>query len=644
MAIKVTSSNLTRLISSAEKARDRRLRGVKDMIARYQGPERAGDTSGNDAPENHEFSFSSLMQSRRAYDVPTVRTATALTSSETDARILQVGLNRWIRDTRYRSVMRETSTDYDFAWPVLLTTERPATELAEDKERGIAWRPYVKRVPFKTAFWDPLASTREEVRFAGHMEVADREDLIREAEENPDSGWDAKALRDIAADSGVSKLKRETIEDAPSRDELAFYQVWVRDAEITDEEFEAEGIADDSRHLYHGKLYYLPVDGSGVDPAKGDEGNFDIFLRKPQLYYGPQWGPYEFNGAFVVPDDPFPLSPLMPNKASVDALNRLVAQANASDENYGRFIASGDDTVGDQIRNARHDFVIVIDGLGQEGKTATTLEKGGSTTQQQSAIALRREQVGRNTGMTEMQQAAVGQSNSASEAVIANSSAEARVAVIDREFIEIHNRALTTVAWYLWHDEDVVFPLSRSDADELGIDAIGEDGKPATFRGGLDHTGKPIGRDSFYQLEVVIEITSVQRASEQKLKAQFTGMMEYLTWAAATLPTAPWLKADKITDAAADMLDLPKLRSVVNMEALREWSEAQAMALFQQPPQGEQPAPKLAGDVGGKVLQMPGANTGGPPREGGPNKPAQGKQPGRSVGTQAGKAAKMGAA
>ena len=640
MVIQVTASNLTRLISSSEKARDKRLRGVKDMIARYQGPERAGDTSGNDAPENHEFSVSSLTEAFRAHDVPFAQVTTALNSADRDARALQAGLNRWMRDTNYRSVMRETSKDYDFAWAVTLTTERPAPELGEHAERGIPWRPYVKRIPFKTAFWDPLATSAEEVRFAGHMEVADRQDLIRQGEEDEDSGWDVEALKAIAADSGVTKLKRETIEDSPSRDEIAYYQIWVRDAEITDEEFAEAGVAEDERHLYHGKLYYLPVEGGAaefIDRAKGDS-SFDVFLRKPQLYYGPQCGPYTFFGAYVVPDDPFPLSVLMPNKAEVDALNRLVASANSSDENYAKFTVSGDDALADQIKNAKHDFVYTVDGLGQDGKTAIVLEKGGSSNQQQAQIAMRRDRLGRNTGLTEMQQAATGVSNSASEAVIANSSAEARMSVQNLEFFAGHDRTATIVSWYLWHDDSVVFPLSQAEAQEAGIDAVGQDGEapPQQFFFG----GKPPSRDSFHQLEVRIEITSVQRVSEQQRKLKFAGMIEYLTWAAQTFPVAPWMRADIVTETAADLLGIPELTRVVNMESLRLMSEALAMQTFgQQPGQEGQQGPKLAGDMGGRVLQMPKPAGGPEPkREGGPNKPAAGKNPGRSVGTQAGKA------
>ena len=621
----ISANNLLQEIKSAKDSNKLKLNGVKDMVARYMGPSRAALEG---APVNHEFKYISLGLSWLAYSNPRVKISTTDVDPDGHVRALQVGMNRWIRDTDYRSVMRQSAMDFFFAWSVLLASERPAPELGEMEllggTRGIAWRPYSKRIPYDLAFLDPLAQSPYDVRYAGHTTSADKDDLLREARDNPKSGWRAEVIRGLSDDTGVYALERDTRLNVPTRREIAYHQMWVRDAHITDDEFARAGIAKKDRHLYHGKLFFISPDTSSEEGA--------AFIRDPQLYYGPRWGPYTFIGSYLVPDESHYLSPLMPLKANVDALNRLVESANRSDEAYARMVFTNDETVASAIKNGSHDYVYCIDGF--ENKLAQSYEKGGSTTQQQAAIALRKKEIEEASGLTDAQRGAVGQANSASEAVIADASASARVGAIKQEFLDGHRRHLMTHAWYMWHDDEIAMKLSAQDAAQLGISAVavGDLQPQPMFWGG----GGP--KDSFDSADLVIEPMSVAHQSQQQQQQRLNALIEIVNVVGplVTNPAMAHVNWPLIERAISEAIDLPGMEEVFDLSVAAQIAQSQVLMAYAEQMQAQKSA-HLSGDVGGGVLKL--GNGSGRPREGGPNPTPQGKRPGRSLGSAAGKRA-----
>ena len=77
-------------------------------------------------------------------------------------------------------------------------------------------------------------------------------------------------------------------------------------------------------------IYYV----SASDPGRDSDGRFrkrsdgdGSYIRKPEPFYGPRWGPYAFFKAYPVPDRQHPLAILPANWGNHQALNR---QADAN--------------------------------------------------------------------------------------------------------------------------------------------------------------------------------------------------------------------------------------------------------------------------------------------------------------------------
>ncbi len=654
MAIEDSDQNLLDEAIACEAARDRALGSraktsgaVDDMIARFQGPARseADAATLTDAPENFEYKYVSHGLSDISFQHPMVSVTTTDMASELHVRALQVGMNRWIKDVKYRNITRITAPDYFFAWFVLIasveedvsgpefTFVNPSDPDQKVRRRGKGMRPVSRRIPFRRAFTDRYASGPYDHRLAGHVVVVDKEDLLKTAREHPEEGWHADIIEGIGVDSSKDLLAREkNADNGPSRREIVYRQIWVRDAVITDEEFEEAGIEEADEHLYHGKLYYIcdSVAGTG---ARG--------IRKPQPYRGPRWGPYTFGGTYTVPDKAYMVSPLMPVKCKVDWINRLQASANASDEAYGKIIITNNPELARIIKDGRHDFVFGSEEAFEANKSAGTFEKGGSTAPQQTALAIAKASLAEESGLTEQRQGETGAANSASEAVIADTASSKRAAVIKNEFLDAHAQHLTTIAWYLWHEEDVAFRLSPEEGQMLGFDAVAMGEQPVFYGGGAP-------KDTFDAASITIDPYSTEFTSAATQQRQIGFRIQMYTQLGPLIPMTPWINWASEMRRIAQLANDPSIADMFNLEVAAQMAQSQALAdnAAQEAPQAQ---PTLTGDSKAKNTLMiqpkpTSGQTGAGTHQGAPSKPASSANPGRSFGSSAGKASKVGAA
>ena len=135
---------------------------------------------------------------------------------------------------------------------------------------------------------------------------------------------------------------------------------------------------------------------------------------------------------------------------------------------------------------------------------------------------------------------------------------------------------LTRVAFYMYHDDDIVFPLGADASKELGLP---EDAQ-AMFQGG-GHEGSDY---SFEDLELVIEPYSMERASEglaQKRALEMHSMLLNSLQLMQVYPDYPWKDHfAKIGNAmnAPDMVELVDDRLLERLaEDLSMQRQAQAL-------------------------------------------------------------------
>jgi len=618
--LKTTPDNLLRLIESAQRAQEERLVGVDDAISRYKGPDRAGTQNINDAPENVEFEYISYMMPSQVFDRPRVSAESTLLSKQDDAMAIQVGMNRWIRDTKFREPCLQACLDTQFAWACMVTSNVPSPELGEvyfegrggsAGRRGVAYRPYTKRIPFRDAFRDPQSTSPYDMRFAGHVMRADKDDLIQNAEDNPEDGWNLEELRGIATDTDLQKFSNAPKRSDPTRDEVTYYQIWVADAHI-DWDAEKNPPPKNERKLYHGKLFYIAT------AMTTDGGREQKWIRNPQPFYGPRYGPYEFIGTHIVPDDPFFMATTQPMRSTIKVYNDLVSVANRADKNYKRIIIVNDltDDLATLVRDSKHDHVFAVPGY--ERGTADSMELGGSTQQMDRGIARLKDRVDRGLGMSDAQRGAATGGASATENAIAAESSSARMGYAKKQFTEGVQRVLTTVAWYLWHDDEVSFPISLEEFLATGgnpqdLMGMGADGQvqvtqPRYF-GGTDDKEKD--GDSFDGLELEIQPFSMERMSEAKAGQNALTITNMVASIGPLVPQLPWVRWDYVMRKLAKDTGIPELTKIFDLEVAGEMAQSEALAKYSAGLEGD--GPRMSGDSGAAKAPTQGAAPNGQP-------------------------------
>jgi hypothetical protein len=665
MAIDTRPQNLLEECEYAERERDSKLRGVDESLARRVGPDRAVKTGTSPAPENVEHEFMTYLDSMLAFDRPIVSLESPMVSKQDEVLALEVAMNRWIKATKVRQPLMQGVQDYAVAWAVFVTSERPAPELGEAEfknsngstRRGIPNRPYIKRLSFRHAFRDPLATSPWDMRYAGHIEVLDKDDLIRRAKEDPEGGWNMDIIQTLPVDTDLQKVGRPQSPGNPTRNEVVIREMWVADAEI-DWEKELPDEDEKERDLYHGKVFTLAMTISGDRQTQGQ-----IIRERP--FFGPRWGPYTFIGAHVVCDDPFFLSPIQPIRSAISRLNRLNDVADNAAANYKRLILVNDlvEDLAQKIKNGKHDHVFEVPGY--EGRAAEAFEIAGVTNQMMLHLQTAKEKVDRGLGMGDVQRGAVTGEGSATETALASEASGARMACLERNWRDGVSQLLMTPAWYFCHDRGVAQPISIEEAMRIGMDTSklqqrDEDGEPM-----LDPMGEPViaqpyvfggteDYDWFDSLDLEIQAYSMRRKSESVALAQMTFIQNYTITIAPLIVQMPYIQWDLWHRLAAELTGIQEMRVMANLQVAAIMAQSEALAMFaerQAQDDGTVSGPQKSSGGGGpqatpapaKPMQSATQATGGTANAAKPKAtPLPGRSAGGSLGNKA--AASVGAA
>ena len=576
--LKTDATSLFAEIEHAEALRDAHVSAMGEQVDKFTGPHYTGG-GGEYVPENHYYEYVSLMVPRLIFDNPRVRVTSRRAGTQKDvAAALRHGLNRWCRDSDVRKLLTLIATDCLFNFGVLLITEEinqtmSSHEQTEAKSKPM-W-PTVTRIPQKRFFVDPLATNIQEARFVGHKWVRDKEDLLSEAKNNPDAGWNAQAIELISEGTGLDGLDGR--EDAPDRGEIVAYEIWVPE------------IAEDSSvgvdEGFHGTIYTLAVGGDTTEDERKTE-----MIREPRAYYGPRWGPYVFFGMYPVPDSIYPLSPIIAVEGQVDDLNAHVLAASHSAENYKRliFTDSSDPRLPQKVKES-DGYVIPVQGLNQQKMVQA--EIGGMTQTQMAYIESARDRLDRNSGIQEAQRGNVEGRGTATEVQIAEQAATIRLAFQKQQFQDAVERALRTVAWYLYYDDRIAFPLGQEAANDLGmID-------PWLVGGSHDDESGA----TFDDLELEIEPYSMERTTEGTLQRQAREVLELISNIAPMIPQTPYVNWAELLTMLGDSMNVPDLDKYIDTDFAMTLGGMQVLT-----PQGSgQASPMLAGQVGQAGNQGP---------------------------------------
>ncbi len=550
----ISPTNLLMEIEASERLRDMHLEAMDDQVRRYHGPKwRAGSSESDDYPENHAYEYLSLMVPRIVLDNPRVRVSTRRPGSQGDVALaMKHALNRWVRDTSLVTTLIRVAVDTMFNHGVILTSQSPRP--GKRKADPSYW-PAAYRLPQKWFFRDYLGRHDTECRYMGHRWRRDKDDLIKRAERFPKEGWNLEALRELVTDNespGDKTIGERTIQANP-RGEVTAYELWVPEYEMPDSPGRDEG--------FHGTIFTIarqqPSRKSLEDygnPNSNEAPTKAAFIREPRAYYGPRWGPYTTFGIFTVPDQAYPLAPLTAVQTQQDDLNQHVMAASHADAQYKRLVLvdNSDPRLLQRIKNSEDSYVIPVAGL--EAGKVVQVELGGSTPQQWEMIAQKRDRLDRNSGIFDAQRGNVSGRGTATENAIADEASESRVGFIRHQFQDSTRRVLQSVAWYLYHDDRVEFPLGAEAAEEMQM-------QEPWFKGGDEAEGSGA---SFDDLELEIEPYSMERTSEGLQQRRTMEMVQLVSDIAPLMPQTPWVDWKQIFKHLGDSMNFPELDSIVD--------------------------------------------------------------------------------
>jgi hypothetical protein len=620
-------------VRAAESRRDEALKDFDERLGKYTGPWYKGSDGDGTAkfdPENYAYEYMSYIVPRLVFDNPRVRVKTRRVGTQgSAAEAIQHGLNRWVRDENLNETLIAPAQDFLWNFGIMaVSREEGDAEIPKEVREHIktgrlktrakptdgvelgmvpvaratpSW-PTVKRIPQKRYIEDYLASDRSEIRFQGHKWIRDKEDLLDEAAEFPDRGWNTDVIESMATNNARESERNEGANEDAQREEVVGYDIWIPERNKED----GDG--------YHGRIYTLAV-------SVGEQGEVSSdFIREDRPFYGPRSGPYVFFGAYDVPDETYSLGPLTATYGQALDLNRHALSLTESAGHYKRgiIVDASKPRLVDAIKNAEHDTVIPIEGFNKDD--VMPIEIGGPPQDIATYIQIARDRLDRNLGMSDAQRGNVSGQGTATENQIANESATIRVQFLKRRFEDAVTRLLRKVAWYMYHDDEVVFPLGEEAAQ-------GEGNEPWFVGGNFD----PESGATFDDLELEIEAYSMERTTEGLLQKRTMEMVGFIGQVAPLMPQTPFINWAQIFDKLGDSLNMPDLGEMVNTEALMAMAEAQMGEAGPNP----KAQPRLGKDVGAARAVAPRRPAPKAPAPMGPQSTA-GQQSGPQAASQTG--------
>jgi hypothetical protein len=598
--LSVTPQRLYEEVGYAERFRDLFLTDYDDSLQRYYtsgylGAEGLGKP---DDPHNQQFEVISLMLPQIAGGTPRARVRSMMMgdTEEQYARAQEAALNRINREARIKRFLERCGVDFLQKWTVAIVTSEPIAGFSDNEDPP--HRPSAKRLSIRDFVFDPVALDPETWRYCGHKMRGDRDDLLEFAKD-PNSGWNLEALEGLqTASEAYHGDSRSARRDAPDRDQIEYFQVWVPEATPESVAKQIEGVseedfADYDSETHHGFIFTVAADKSEDGKARAS------FIRDPYPYFGPRSGPYAFEGIYVVPDEAVPMSSLTATKGQAETLNNFRRALTDAMEQWKRIYAvSGEDPdFADEVANAKNGDVVSVGALDELRNRLVELELGGPPPELLTAVDVEQQTLDRNLGISDAMQGNVTGRGTASENIIAQQAGARRSGWIGEKFRGFHTQVMEKMAWFNHYNERIVLHIGGGalfvggeDVEtQIGaIQSLHPDIDPEKARQVMEAKGP---RPRFDDLELEIEPWSMHAETEESRQmdvAMVDQTMQIYPPLMVQFPFADWQGAMELR---ASKVGIPELPSLFDYEGAREMAGMMMQQQLQPPesPQSEQP-------------------------------------------------------
>lgn len=583
---KTDPDNLMREVRAAVEFRRKYTKDFEELLGSYVATSYGAKAATNQYRDNHAFEWLSVNISKIIFDNPKVR---AWASGGPNIRILTDGLqltiNQWTREVDLKAILEDIAYDFAFLFGVGLVSREPTGLTRPDG--AAAYRPKVTPISPQRFLMDPKCIRWEDARFMGHFYIADKDDLLINAIQKPEEGWDSSAIEAMA--TGVDRDTRGSVfegESSVDRDEVCVYELWVPDAMF-------EGA---DPNLYSGGIFTLSAKGEG-EPLQ---------IRAPRPFFGPKTGPYQRFGGYRVPGSPIPLSPLiavLPNMREVNEQADAISRGAKSYKKLVAVDASNADAVAKLNSTPHNSIMQIMNLIGEKAPIIPDIEVGGISDQQLKNYEIVRARLDRNSGMSETMRGNTSSDVTATSDAIAQDASDMRIAYLKQKFSEGVRGLLTKVAWYFIHDDEVFQPLQQDQRKPINDPLTGQPMNAPVFIGGVASPEQDITPI------IEIEAYSMERTNEALLQQRYTAMLEWVMQMIPQIMANPvGVDWNLLLDKAGDVMNDPDFGRVINVEELKMYAQ---MVMMMQAQTAAQQPDKSKPDSSGKMSNgKPGNRTG----------------------------------
>lgn len=443
------------MVKADEDFRDQHMTNWRRNIQRFAGRGFLARSQPNTFEEWRELfyhKYTSILVPTMTSRNPRVLISTAMPDIFGETAIgLAAADNRWHELTRASETYHELAYDYLLLWAVSIQTSGPM--IGGEHDDPWSW-PTMTRWSPDMVFWDCDAQSYDKARRAGHTWIIDHDDLVALADEKgAEFGWNTAAVRTLPA-MDAHEYADKGWKNTPNLDkgQVVLKDIWFPEVVWSDGDGEALDVA-------------KGINGGTLTIAMGKEGLIAI-VRDMQPFYGPRTGPYAIYGYHKVPNDPYPLSPLVAVESSIEDLNtRRISNRDAANK-YRRGIVTGGPhgkMLADKIENGGK-WWIWNAGATFKRDQMEQIEVGGLTEQMLVAENRDRDELERSSGLTEQAQGNVEGIGTATEVAAAANAAAGRIGGITGRFMVGQADANRAICFSLLLDDTVMVPLGKEHA------------------------------------------------------------------------------------------------------------------------------------------------------------------------------------
>lgn len=560
MPVEINQTSLSSEIRAATKCRDNHLWYMERMVATTLGSYFSREVNPlRPTPENHNYQYLTRVIPALAFDNPRVKVNSIGWVDEPGAAALTMALNQWIVRTHVREPLQRIAIDSIFSYGVSMVCMGDEPSSVATASGLTPMRPVLRRIDPRRFIIDPMCHDVGSARYMGHMWVADRDKLMSMP------NIDSKMVETLPTDDHRQNNDQtfdKRWQDL-NRNDVLCYDMWFPELEAPDSPGAEDG--------FHGAIVTLASIG---------DNEVQIISKQPRPYFGHRNGPYTMFGAYFLPGQIYPLSPLVAIAEQVEELNLHAVAMTQMMRQYKRVgvALAANQNDAQELRNIPNGNVAVV----TSDKPIEELELGGATEAMYRQVDALRSRVDRNSGLNQPNQGSATNAT-ATEVGVMQEALDARIAFQKQQFVAQTAATMEKVAYLMFMSHEYVENVSP---DQM-------------FIGGL-HDNQQEG--DFYSHAFNIEPMSMERTSGPLLQKRAIDAVNLALTAAPVVTQLPQFNWQALFKNLGDALNNPALADF--LPTAQPGMMGAPLMMPGQQPQGYVQPPQAEDDV--SVGQMQG--------------------------------------